>query len=73
MDPDTVNVFPEYKITTPSKVGFGISLVGENGLLSIEYNSSKNSSSIFKDQFSDSFLKLNNNIKREFKICLATD
>ena len=67
IDPDTVNVFPEYKITTPSKVGFGISLVGENGLLSIEYNSSKISSSIFKDQFADSFLQLNNNIKREFK------
>ena len=67
IDPDTINVFPEYKITTPSKVGFGISLVGERGLLSLEYNSSKISSSIFKDQFAESFLKLNNSIKREFK------
>ena len=35
--------------------------------LSLEYNSSKISSSIFKDQFAESFLKINNSIKREFK------
>ena len=67
IDPDTINVFPKYNITIPSKIGISTAFVGTKGLISFEYITSNISSVILKDDSPNSFIKINNEIRQTFK------
>ena len=70
VDPNTINLFEEYRLTLPSKSMFSLAYIfGSKGLISFDYELTKYNNSKFDDNNGrDSYLKsMNTKIKNNFK------
>ena len=75
IDPNTINVYPEYKLSIPSKLSASISYVfNKKGIISFEFTSQNISSTNFSNNISNSFTDLNNevNISSKTKTTIKT-
>ena len=62
IDPNTINVFPDYKLQTPGKITGSLAYIfGDQGLISFDYSSKDYSNAKFKPT-SDSYFSSQNNI-----------
>ena len=68
INPNVVNVYPTYKIQTPSKLtASGTVLFGKKGLLSVDYISKNYSKTKFKPSSENIYSSLNTQIKNELE------
>ena len=68
INPNIVNIYPSYKIQTPSKLtASGTVLFGKKGLLSVDYISKNYAKTQFKPTNEDVFSSLNTQIKNELQ------
>jgi len=68
IDPNTINVYPKYRLVIPSKISGSLAYVFEKkALLSFEYISTDISSAYFEDDQVASFTELNNEIRSDLK------
>ena len=68
INPNVVNIYPTYKIQTPSKLtGSATVLFGKKGLLSVDYISKNYAKTQFKPKEFDIYSNLNNQIKNELQ------
>lgn len=68
VDPNTINVYPEYKLKIPSKLSGSISYVfNKKGIISFEFTTQNISSANFSNNINNSFTDLNNEVNSSSK------
>ncbi len=68
VDPRVINVYEDYNLRTPGKIGVGAAYVfGQNGLLSVDYSYRDHSNMKFKPKSDSYFSELNQTIGNELK------
>ncbi|MBC5834771.1 transporter [Flavobacterium sp. F372] len=68
VNPNIVNIYPTYKIQTPSKLtASGTVLFGKKGLLSVDYISRNYAKTQFKPKNEEIFSSINNQMKNELQ------
>lgn len=68
VNPDVINIFPEYRFKTPAKVtGSAALLFGKRGLISLDYSYRDYSSMKFSSSLEQNFTELNTAIAENFQ------